>query len=317
MASGASLYTHYVAVPVLAALNIAFLISLVRAGSAGRCLLGELLGANLLVTALYGPWLPVLAQQAFPSGASSPAKTVPATALLQRLWKMAGNPFPFGGMPWIDIRFLPLILLGTWRFRHSRDVAFLFAFVLCGLVSMFLASQFRPMLDGKTLAWAGLFALLAASAGCAAFGRFRLPILVLMVVLQLRSSTIALRPAPEGWSEAAGIMRQMARPQDTVFLNYAGAVLPLRRYGWPEPEMNIAVFAKGNEEPWFRGRAFPIVTPQEAIRQATLAGRVWLLTYGGAPRSGGIAKEIETKSIRLLHCRTEKLDLSLFVPNTP
>ena len=207
---------------------------------------------------------------------------------------------------------LPFIALAAWRFRSSKDMAFLVAFVLCGLVLMFLASQFHPLLDGKTLAWAGLFAVAAAGIGCGAFGPFRWPVLALLVLLQLRSAPAALDPPPEGWREVAGILRETARPHDTIYTNYAAAVLPLRHYGWRENGAILKVFARGNEEPWFRDWTGRIVPPQEVARQAMQSSRVWLLMYGETPQSAGIAKEIEAKSIRKLHWSTPKLDLYLF-----
>jgi dolichyl-phosphate-mannose--protein O-mannosyl transferase len=47
------------------------------------------------------------------------------------------------------------------------------------------------------------------------------------------------------------------------------------------------------------------------------ARRFWLLVYGEAHQSDAIAKEIEASSARVLHRRTEKLDLSLFAANSP
>src|SRR6516225_9213596 len=105
---------------------------------------------------------------------------------------MISNPFHFAGLPWIEVGLLPVILFGAWRLRALRDVVFLLAFLLCGFVLMLLASQFRPLLDGKTLAWAGLFAVIAAAIGCSAAGRFRLPLLVLALVPGLRSVPAAL-----------------------------------------------------------------------------------------------------------------------------
>ncbi len=308
----AALYTHHTAAFVLAALNLAALLSSIRAGSAGLGFLKELLAANLLIAALYAPWLPVIAAQVLPAGAPSPAKITPAATLLHRLLNAAVSPFPFRELPWIDNWVLPFIALAAWRFRSSKDVAFLVAFVLCGLVLMFLASQFHPLLDGKTLAWAGLFAVAAAGIGCSALGPFRWPALALLVLLQLRSAPAALDPPPEGWREVAGTLRERTRPHDAMYINYAAAVLPLRHYGWREDDVTLKVFAKGNEEPWFRDWTGQIVPPREVARQAMQSSRVWLLMYGETPKSAGIAKEIEAKSVRKLHWSTPKLDLYLF-----
>jgi hypothetical protein len=290
----------------------------VRGGRARWHFLRDLLIADLLVGALYAPWLPVFIEQALPANAISSAAIAPAAAgLLERLWRALDNPFPFKGLPWIDIRLLPLMLFGAWRLRASSSMAVLVAFILGGVGVMFLASQFHPLLDGKTLAWAGLCAILAAAIGCSAAGRFGLPLLVFATLLELRADFVALDPAPEGWREVAQILRETtARPGDAVYINYAGATLPLRHYGWPEEEVQITVFAKDDEEPWLRGRPWPIVDPREVAGQAIRLNRVWLLVYGEAHQSDAIAKEIEASSARVLHRRTEKLDLSLFASNS-
>jgi hypothetical protein len=316
MSGLAALYTHHTAIVILAALNLSILLAAVRNDDAGRRFLREWLVANSFVAGLYAPWLPVLFGQAHPPAAATSSAAIVHVTPFQRLWNTVSNPFRFAGLRWIELGLLPVILLGAWRLRASRDAVFLPAFLLCGLVLMLLASQFRPLLDGKTLAWAGLFAMIATAIGCSAAGRFRLLLLVLALLLELRSVPAALDPAPEGWRDVVAVLRKEARPQDTLYVNYAAAVLPLRHYGWSESGMTMKVFAKANEEPWFRGHSWPIVAPQtvasDAIRENREAGRIWLLAYGQASLDG-IANEIATKSIRTFHRRTEKLDLSLFV----
>jgi hypothetical protein len=317
IAGAASLYTHHTAVFILTALNLPLLPGLIRPGSAGRRFFPEWLAANLIIAGLYAPWLPVLVHQALPEGVTAFAGTAPAANFLQRLWTIVQKPFPFGGLPWIDIRLLPAAAFGIWRFRSSKDMVLLVSFVLGGLAVMVLVSQWHPLLDGKTLAWAGLFASVAAGTGLGAAGRFRWPLLVLLVLLQLPSSITALYPVPEGWREAAGLFRQMARPKDILYVNYAGAVLPLRHYGWPEAEVSVRVFAKRNEELWFRGQDWPVTAPEAAGSQARQEKRVWLLAYGPSPQSGEMVEEIETGLTRELHRRMEKLDLYLFGSSGP
>jgi dolichyl-phosphate-mannose-protein mannosyltransferase len=314
ISGAAALYTHHTAIIVLVALNLSILLVAVRNDDGGRRFLREWLVANLFVAGLYAPWLPVLYSQIHPLAATS-STTIVHVPPLQRLWNTISNPFRFAGLPWIDVRLLPIILFGAWQFRLSRDVAFLLAFVVAGLVLMVLVSQYHPLLDGKTLGWAGLFSVVATAVGCSAFGRFRLPLLIVVILLELPAGWTALHPAPEGWREVAAILRENARPQDTLYVNYAAAVLPLRHYGWSDSGMNVKVFAKTNEESWFRGHAWPIIAPQSIAGEAAHVNRVWLMTYGSPPPDG-IANEIATTSVSVLHRRTEKLDLSLFLPMT-
>jgi hypothetical protein len=318
VAAVAALYTHHTAIVVLTALNAAALLAFVRADDPGRRFLKPWLVANLFIAGLYAPWLPVLASQMQPSFTASSTATV-QIALLQRLWNTVSSPFRFGGLPWIDVRLLPVMLLGAWRFRLSRDTAFLVVFLLGGLALMVLASQFRPLLDGKTLAWAGLFATVAAALGCGAAGRLRLPLLAFVALLELLSGLTVL-DRPEGWRDVAEMLRETALPRDVLYVNYAASVLPLRHYGWSDSGVDIKVIAKANEEPWFRGHSWPIVAPQaaggEAARESRQGKRLWLLSYGNAPPDA-ITNGIAANAVRALHRRTEKLDLSLFLPSAP
>jgi 4-amino-4-deoxy-L-arabinose transferase-like glycosyltransferase len=329
----AALYTHHTAIVILAALNLAVLLVTVRNDDPGRRFLKEWLAANVIVAGLYAPWLPVLFAQLHPPAAAAPSAAAMQTAPLQRLWNTVSNPFRFAGLPWIEAALLPLILFGAWRLRASRGVVFLLAFVLCGLALMVLASQFRPLLDGKTLAWASLFAVVAAAIGCSAAG-IRLPLLALALLVELRSVPAALDPPSEGWRAIVASLRHEAQPQDALYVNYAAAVLPLRHYGWSDAGFDVKVFAKTNEEPWFRGHAWPILAPQavaddafqvtpEALPQEALpqeappqAGhgsrRVWLLAYGRTSPEA-VTSEITTKAVRMFNLRTGMLDLSLFV----
>jgi hypothetical protein len=92
-----------------------------------------------------------------------------------------------------------------------------------------------PRWSGETLAWAGLFAVVAVAHWVQRFWQ-----------VSIAGSSVYGRAAvdwrqrhargPEGWREAAEIFREMVQPQATVFMNYAAAVLPLRHGGWRESE---------------------------------------------------------------------------------
>jgi mannosyltransferase len=317
MASTAALYTHHTAIVVLAALNLCVLPAAVGAGHAHRRFLVQWLVANLVVAALYAPWLPVFFGQVHPAAATSSSAAAVHAAPPGWLWTVITNPYRFAGLPWIDVRLVLVILFGAWRFRRARGC--LLPVVVCGVVMMVVASRFRPLLDGKTLAWAGLFATVAAAIGCSAAGRLRLPLLGVAVVFALPSVLTALSPAPEGWREVAAVLRENAGPQDVLYMNYPAAILPLRRYGWLPSATELRVFANRNEEPWFRDRTLPVVAPQavagEALQQIAKGKRVFVLDYGRNPPD--VANEIAGSAIRALHRRTEKLDLSLFLPAAP
>jgi len=83
--------------------------------------------------------------------------------------------------------------------------------------------------------------------------------------------------------------------------------------------LDVEVVANSDEEPWFRHRTSPIVAPQaaaaDALARLAAGRRVFVLHYGTGPP--GIADALAASSVRVLHGRTSKLDLSLFVPMVP
>jgi len=323
-AAAAALYTHHTAIVVVAALNLCVMLPAMPgaagAGHAERRFLVQWLIANLVVAALYAPWAAVLFAQLSPAAAAPPSPvTAAGIAPLHWLWRTISDPYPFAGLPWIDLRLLPVIAFGAWRLRRSRDAAAVVAFVVLGLALMVVASRFRPLLDGKTLAWAGVFATIAAAIGCSAAGRFRVPAVVVAVVLALTALPTALAPRPEGWRAVAASLRNGTRAGDTLYMNYAAALLPLRHYGWSPAGVDVEVVASSDEEPWFRHRTSSLVAPQAAAADARArlaAGqRVFVVHYGTGP--SGVAAAIAASSARVLHDRTGKLDLSLFLPMVP
>jgi len=200
-AAAAALYTHHTAIVVLAALNLCVVLPALPgaagAGQTERRFLVRWLVANLVVAALYAPWAGVLLAQVSHAVATPPSLvSAGGLAPLDWLWRTVSNPYPFAGLPWIDLRLLPVILFGAWRLRRSRDAAGVAAFVALGLAAMVVASRFRPLLDGKTLAWVGMFATIAAAIGCSAAGRFRVPSVTAAVVLALTALPTALARGP-------------------------------------------------------------------------------------------------------------------------
>jgi hypothetical protein len=148
IAAAAALYTHHTALVVLAAVNLCVPPPLVGAGHAERHFLARWLVANLVVVALYAPWLPVLFSQVHPAAATSSSAVHAAP-----LPTVISNPSRFAGLPWIDVRLVPVILFGAWRFRRSGDAAYLPLVLLCGLVMMVFASRFRGCSTARS--WRG------------------------------------------------------------------------------------------------------------------------------------------------------------------
>lgn len=315
--STAALYLHHTAIVVLAAINVAALVSSLGDGLSGRRFRVGLVVADAVVVLAYLPWFPVLVHQAMPANGLPSAATASSTTLVQRLFAAAGRPFIFDGLPWITAWVPPLVAFGAWRFRTSRDViAFMLAGV-GGLLLMFFVSQLHPMLDGKTLAWAGLFALVGAALGLQAAGPLRWPALALVLLLQLRTDASQAQGGDarqEGWRDVAALLRRDAAPGDAVFLNDAGAILPLRHYGWPEARLDIRIMAKPEAEPWFRNAPGSRISGQDAVGIAAEAGRVWVLSYNAPSTHDALTQQTNTASARRLFVHVGQLDVSLLAP---
>ena len=319
-ASTASLYLHHTAVVILAAVNLSALVSSLGSGTPGRRFRAGLLAANAVVASAYLPWMPVLIHQALPTGGLMPVTTARSTNLvLQRLVTAARRPFVFHGLPWVSAWLLPLGAFGAWQLRASRDVIALVLSGVGGPLLMFFVSQLHPMLDGKTLAWAGLFALIGVALGLQVAGQLRWPMLALILFAQLWTDASQVGEADagrEGWRDVASMLRQHAEAQDVVFINDAGAVLALRHYNWPEARFDIRILARPDAEPWFRGAPGTRATGPEAVGAAAEASRVWVLTYNAPSTHNALVQQGEGAPRRQLFLHVGRLDLSLLAPTS-
>ena len=315
--SATSLYLHHTAIIVLAALAGAALATSIGDGVAGRRFRVGLFGMNGVVALAYLPWVPVLVQQAAPAMPAVPAAIAQGASLLPRFVTAVQRPFPFDGQPWVNLGLLPFVVLGGWRLRATRDAVMLVACGVGGPALLFFASQLRPMLDGKTLAWAGLFLTASAALGVLACGRLRWVALVAALLPQawMDATRFQVTANREGWRMVAALLRDRAEPQDAVFVSDAGAILALRHYGWPEAKLDIRILAKPAAEPWFREAPGTFAAGPGTLDAASRTGRTWLLTYNAPSRHAMLARNAERMSRRLLDIEAGKLDMSLFSPN--
>ena len=314
-ASTASLYLHYTAIVILAAITASALVSSMGCGLPGRRFRAGLLLANAAVASLYLPWLPVLVHQAVPGGHLS--ATVRNTNLAQRLVTAVRHPFIFRGLPWINGWFLPLVALGALWFRASRDVRMLVISGLGGPLLIFLVSQLHPMLDAKTLVWAGLYLLICTTLGLQAAGQLRWPALAFVLLIQLNadaSQAQNIDAGREGWRDVASLLRREAKDGDTVFINDAAAILALRHYNWPEALLTIRILAKPETEPWFRDA--PGIYAAESPAESVLAKAtgVWVLTYNAPNTHNRMTQLEDSEAMCRLFLHSGRLDISLIVP---
>ena len=315
--SAASLYLHYTAIVILAAVNMSTLVSSLRTGLPGRRFRVGLVAASAAVGLLFLPWLPVLMHQAMPTGHLVATVTARSTNLVQRLVTAVRHPLIFRGLPWVNVWFLPLVALGVWRFRVTRDVIALISSCVCGPLLILLVSQLHPMLDAKTLVWVSLFILICAALGLQAAEQWRWPLLALVLLIQLRTDASQAQyvdTSREGWRDVALMLRREAKDRDVIFINDAGAILALRHYTWPEARLAIYILAKPSAEPWFRDAPGIRAAGPEAVAVAAKASRVWVVIYNAPATHDALTQQVDGQSRRRLFLHAGRLDLSLLVP---
>ncbi len=316
IASAISLYLHHTAIVAQIAITASALVSTLGGGPSERQFRLRLLAANGAVALAYLPWLPVLIAQAFPHPAGLPVAILRHTSFFQRLLSAAQRPYPFHGLAWLNAWLLPLAVLGAWRLRASRSGVAFALMCAMGPLSLFLASQLRPMLDGKTLASAGLFILIAIAFGLRAAATLRWPALAVLIGLQLwadASQALNQNDFDEGWREIASYLQDHAQAQDTVFINDAGAILALRHYMWPEVKLRLRIIAPVDAEPWFRDAPGTRAVPGE-LSAAAASGRLWILTYNAPDMHQNYTEAVDRAATLRTHQHAGRLDLSMLSP---
>ncbi len=274
----AALYTHNIAPFVLLVINLAMLLSLLAEPEGARRFLRGWLAANVLVALLYLPWVPVLLFQAKNPLSLAWIPKPDLEAVITQMHLVLGQPALSVGQPWIDMAFIAAVWLAVWQMRtRAIGPLLLLAAIVAAPALLFAVSQYRPLLNGKTLLWIGPIGLVAAGIGCTALGRLRIPTLAALVALHLWGAYDAADAHSEQYRPLTAMLREKMRPADTVYVSTLANTLLLDHYGWPRQGVDVVGFDQ-NEEPWFRN--FPgRILPQSAIpADAAQHARVWIIT---------------------------------------
>jgi hypothetical protein len=183
------------------------------------------------------------------------------------------QPYIRFGQPAPDLMFLAAGLAGAVLYRSNQALLALAVIAVLGVpVASWLISQWRPIMNGKTLLWLAPVFLVLVALGCTHARRSALLLTALLAALQLAACRQHLAARfDEGFPEVASILRDKALPGDIIILGTMDEEILLTYYGWPRDR--LGVFAASGPA-WFRtfdGR--PI---QDANFAA--ARRVWILT---------------------------------------
>ena len=195
-------------------------------------------------------------------------------------------------------------------------------FVLAGVpASTWLVSQWRPLMNGKTLLWLVPLFLVAVALGSVRLRRFRLPFAFFLVALQLVACDRYFRTRwNEGFGDVAAVLRDRARDGDVLYLDDPAAAILLAYYGWPRDR--LAVYG-GPGSAWFRGFDGVAVKRPDVLGIAH-GRRLWVLTRSSAAWHRGLAAQLRGGMMETLdrqfgdglmrHLALRTLALSLWVP---
>ncbi len=291
VAGTAGLYLHHTATLLLVALDCAALIAWLALLDRSQAFFRQLLTVNLIIMLLYLPWLPVTYSQVIGASGGMPTNawmTAPSVSGLRYAFmNIYAQPYAAGLEPWADAAFLLLGGFGVVAARRDRLLLAL-AFMLVGDVPIasWLISQFRPIMNGKTLLPLVPLFMVFVAVGCAQLGRFRVLVAVALVAVQLWTCRVFFEDRPdEAFPAVAAVLRDRVRPGDRLVLARPELLILLNYYGYPRDRLNVsAVPAPGT---WFRADA-PGGYGDLGTALPQGSGRVWLLSRSRASRTSAL-----------------------------
>ncbi|HEY0377776.1 MAG TPA: glycosyltransferase family 39 protein [Pyrinomonadaceae bacterium] len=246
-ASTLMMYTQVYSVFILAAQNLFVLTLLFASRETFRRLLWRWVLAQIILVALFLPWLSVLAQQVSHVQKGFWIPRLPARFMFTTLVMYAGSYVLSG----ILFTLAALALFPTWRRRSAGagsalaatpdgplderlKICLLLLWLSCSIVLPFLVSQFTSpiFLPKYTVAALPAFLILAAR-GLSRLRFHQLRALAVLLVVffsygVLKNYYAALKKDP--WREAVASFGQLAKPNDLVLFNQASGQYPFDYY---------------------------------------------------------------------------------------
>ena len=272
----AALYLHNTAIVMLAALNgLAALTWLTSLRRQPRFAL-HWIGANGVIAIVYAFWLPVVFAQSVHTLADFWLKVPTLADLRFATLNIYAQPYIFLLQPGPDLIFIAAGLAGMAVYGRRPGVAGLAIFVLAGVPALSWAiSQWRPIMNGKTLIWLTPVFLVFVALGCTRMRRLAWPLTLALVLLQLIACANFLGGRfDEAYPDIAATLRAEAQPGDAIFIDPTGNAILLDVYGWPRER--LTVLAPALRDRWFR--TFDGIYADEASLPRLHARRLWTLT---------------------------------------
>lgn len=324
LACVAALYLHNTAALMVLSLNLVAALcwvgpSELRAGFAIRWI-----AANAVVAILFAFWLPVVALQAR-HGATIAWMPVPSLSDLRYgMMNVYAQPHIAGWQPLPDLLFLTAGLAGFVRFRANRFVVGVAIFVVLAVPTLsWIISQWRPIMNGKTLLWLTPVFLIIVAAGCTSVRSMAASVTAALVLVQAVAccSYFGAR-GDEGFPDVAAVLEAQVQPGDRIYLDTPAHEILLRYYGWPRARLR-QVYALAGRDAWFRDFDGTLL-PAPDFSGIDPGSRIWILTRQNAAEHRSIAASLEATMSetsdrvfgtgRVLNAPLRNLELSLHAP---
>ena len=296
LAALAALYLHNTAILLVAACNGIFVMVWwrLRAPHAWR----RWVLANAAVLAGWLPWAGRVVDQAEHALAHFWLARPTLGDFRYEVLNTFAVRFLHAGEPFADLAVLGLL---AWGVRATRRDPFARALAVCVLAGVplasFAVSQWRPILNGKTLLWLVPVGLAFVAAGCAALPRWRFAALggVLALHLLATGQFFRARP-PEGAVAAAAFLAQTAIADEALVVAPRFLAFMLAYQGLPPGA--LPAYAMGDAAPWFPDTAAPSLPLEDALARLRRFPRVWLAVRGQPEVERGLSERLACAFVR-------------------
>ncbi len=317
-----ALYLHNTAGLMVVAVNLAGIVCWVGVLGMQRRFAAHWTAANAVVVAFYAFWLPVLA---FQSAHTLTNFWIPVPTLMDlryAVMNIYAQPYMRTLQPLPDALFLAAGLAGVVFHRSNRVVLGLAVFVVLAVPALsWLASQWRPIMNGKTLLWLVPVFLILVALGCTRFQRLAIPLTALLVVVQVVACHTWFQTRwDEAFPELVTVLRDKAQAGDSIYLDSPSDEILLSYYGWPRDRLKV--YAPSAPDKWFRGFD-GVLLAASSIGQVDHGRRMWVLTRANrsehrslAERLGRTMTEVFDRTFGygvMRNMPMRNLELSLFV----
>ncbi len=272
----AALYAHDTASLIVAALSGAMCVAWLRGAMRAPRFLRAWVVANAVIAAAYLPWLPIVVHQTNTQLAHFWLRVPSLTDLRYSVMNAFGQPYAPYQQRFADLGFLGLGLAGLWFRRRNLSLVSVAGSLLLGVPALnWIISQWRPIMNGKTLEWMAPLFLVLVALGATRRARFALPMTAVLVTIQLLGCAAFFANRPdEAFNQVAARLRADSRTGDVLYSDPASNLILLRYYGF-DPR-DVTVYASAGADPWYRESGFAVRPPDSR------AARLWILTRTGA-----------------------------------